>query len=149
MVTFESTVTATGGTTTGIPVPDDALAALGAGKRPAVVATVNGYTYRTTPGSRGGGALLPLSAEHRKVSGLASGDHVEVHLTLAAEPEALDVPADLASALRTSGLAEAWDRLPPSHRKEHVRSVLEAKRSETRSRRVVAVVSALEQSRRP
>jgi hypothetical protein len=136
MVSFRSAVTATGGATTGIPVPDDALAALGAGRRPAVVATVNGYEYRTTPGARGGATLLPFSAEHRAASGLAAGDEVEVHLTLDATPGVLEVPADLARAIADAGLGDAWDGLPPSHRKEHVRAVLEAKKPETRARRV-------------
>lgn len=145
MVTFRSTVTSTGGTTAGIPVPDDVLTALGAGKRPAVVATVNGYEYRTTPGSRGGGTLLPLSAAHRAASGLAAGDDVEVHLALDAAPGVVDVPADLAAALAAAGVGAAWDGLPPSHRKEHVRSVLDAKKPETRARRVDAVVTRLQE----
>jgi hypothetical protein len=51
-VTFETTLTATG-TNTGIVVPHAVLEQLGAGKRPAVVANVNGCSFECTIGSMG------------------------------------------------------------------------------------------------
>lgn len=53
------------GNNTGIEVPADVVAALGAGKRPAVVVNVNGYEYRSTVAPMGGKYLLPFSAERR------------------------------------------------------------------------------------
>jgi uncharacterized protein YdeI (YjbR/CyaY-like superfamily) len=50
------------------------------------------------------------------------------------------VPADLAAALAEAGVREAWDRLSHTHRKEDVRSVEEAKKPETRQRRIAAAV---------
>jgi uncharacterized protein YdeI (YjbR/CyaY-like superfamily) len=40
----------------------------------------------------------------------------------------------------------AWDKLAYTHRKEHVRSVVDAKRAETRTRRIAGVVTKLERS---
>jgi hypothetical protein len=62
---FRTTIQQTGKNTTGIPVPDDVVAALGSGKRPAVTVTVNGYSYRSTVASMGGVSMVSLSAEHR------------------------------------------------------------------------------------
>lgn len=79
---YRTTILATGGTTTGIPVPDEVMDALGGGGRPKVVVTIGSFTYRTSVGTRDGRRLLPLSSDRRKESGLAAGDEVEVDLTL-------------------------------------------------------------------
>jgi hypothetical protein len=42
------------GNNTGIDVPAEVVDALGAGKRPPVVVTVNGYSYRSTIAPMGG-----------------------------------------------------------------------------------------------
>ncbi len=80
---YRTTILATGGTTTGIPVPDDVMTALGGGGRPKVTATVGGYTFTTTVGTRDGRRLLPFSSDRRKESGLAAGDEVTVSIALA------------------------------------------------------------------
>lgn len=46
-VTFQTTVAVTGNNT-GIVVPERVIEQLAAGKRPPVLATVNGYEYRNT-----------------------------------------------------------------------------------------------------
>src|SRR5262249_15761885 len=116
-----------------------------AGKRPAVVVTVNGYQYRSTVAPMGGKYLLPFSAERRKESGIKGGDAIDVDLTLDTTPRTVQVPDDLQAALAGSPTAAAaWQRLSYTHKKEHVRSVLDAKKAETRKRRIAAVVTKLE-----
>ncbi len=133
------------GNNTGIDVPADVVAALDAGKRPAVVVNVNGYEYRSTVAPMGGKYLLPFSADRRKESGIKGGDAIDVELTLDTAPRTVEIPDDLQSALKSSATAaEAWERLSYTHRKEHVRSVLDAKKAETRTRRIAAVVAKLE-----
>jgi hypothetical protein len=133
------------GNNTGIEVPTDVLDALGAGKRPAVVVTVNGYEYRSTVASMGGKYLLPFSAERRSESGIGGGDPIEVELTVDTAPRVVEVPDDLRAALDGSpAAAAAWEKLAPSNKKAHVTSVLGAKAAETRSRRIAAVVLKLE-----
>ena len=53
---------APGKAATGITVPEDVLAALGAGRRPAVAVTINGHTFRTTIGSVGGAVSSTVTA---------------------------------------------------------------------------------------
>ena len=133
------------GNNTGIEVPADIVAALDAGKRPPVVVKVNGYEYRSTVAPMGGKYLLPFSADRRTESGIRGGDAIDVELTLDTAPRTVDVPADLQSALDASpAAAAAWDKLSYTYRKEHVRSVLDAKKAETRTRRIAAVVTKLE-----
>jgi Bacteriocin-protection, YdeI or OmpD-Associated/Domain of unknown function (DUF1905) len=135
------------GNNTGIEVPADVVAALDAGKRPPVVVSVKGYEYRSTIAPMGGKYLLPFSADRRKESGIQGGDAIDVELTLDTAPRTVEVPDDLQSALEASPTAAAaWDKLAYTHRKEHVRSVVDAKRAETRTRRIAAVVTRLERS---
>ena len=51
------------------------------------------------------------------------------------------IPDDLAAALRSApGMLPMWDALRPSCQRSHLRSVASAKRSETRVRRIAAVL---------
>lgn len=129
---------------TGLPVPEEVVTALGAGKRPKVTVTLNGYSYRTTITPYADFYALPLAAVHRIAAGLEAGDRVEVTLDLDTEPRTVDVPDDLAAALAVlPGAREAFDRLAFTYRKEHVRSVIEAKQAATRERRIAAIVSKM------
>lgn len=129
---------------TGIQVPPEVVAAFGSGKRPKVKVSLNGYTYRTTMAAYGDVFMLPLSQEHREAAGVQAGDMVEVTLELDTEPRTVDVPDDLAAALAESGLRDAFDGLPYSTRKEHVRQVESAKAAETRQRRIAKIVASLQ-----
>jgi|SRR6185295_18930239 len=133
------------GNNTGIEVPADIVAALGAGKRPAVVVNVNGYEYRSTVAPMGGRYLLPFSAERRNESGIGGGDALNVELTLDITPRTVEVPADLRAAIDASAsAAAAWDKLSYTYRKQASRSVLEAKKADTRARRIRVIVAKLE-----
>jgi hypothetical protein len=146
-VRFESTVELGGKTATGIPVPDEVVAALGGSKRPAVTITVNGHTYRTTAVRMGGRFLVPLSAEHREAAGVAAGDDVVVDIDLDTAPREVVLPADLEAAMDDAART-AYDALSYTHRKEWVRWVEEAKRPETRAARVERTVTGLREGRR-
>jgi hypothetical protein len=125
---------------TGILVPPDAIERLGGGRRPPVVITIGGYTYRSTVAVMGGLFMIPFSQEHRAKSGLEPGVEVDVTLELDTAPRTVDVPADLASALASAGARERFDGLSYSVRKEHVRQVEDAKTPETRERRIAKVL---------
>ena len=142
--TFTTTVTqAEGVNATGLPVPAEAVAALGTKKRPPVKVTLNDYTYSSTVAAYGDVFMLPLAAEHRTAAGVQAGDVVEVTLELDSEPRTVEVPDDLAAALAEAGVSEAFDRLAYSTRKEHVRQVETAKAAETRQRRIDKIVASL------
>ncbi|KJL37104.1 hypothetical protein RR49_01216 [Microbacterium ginsengisoli] len=131
------------GNNTGIEVPPAVLEALGGGKRPAVVVSVNGYEYRSTVGVMQGLFLVPFSSDKRAATGIGGGDAITVELALDTAPREVEVPADLAAALASAGLTDAFAALAPSHRKAHVVSVESAKAADTRSRRVEAVITKL------
>jgi len=129
---------------TGLPVPAEAVAALGAGKKPRVKVSLNGYTYRTTVAVLGDVFMLSLSAENREAAGVQAGQPVEVILELDTELRTVELPDDLAAALAVAqGAREAFDALPYSARKEYVRQVETAKAQETRGRRIAGIVAKM------
>ena len=142
-VTFRTTVMqAEGKQATGLEIPAEVVAALGSHKRPPVVMTIAGYSYRSTVANYGETFLIPLAAEHRTAAGVRAGDPVEVTLALDTAPRIVEVPDDLAAALAAvPGAREAFDQLATSARKEHARQVTSAKAAETRQRRIAAVVA--------
>ena len=145
---FRTTILQSGKTTTGIRVPDEVVEALGSGKRPPVVVTVNGYRYRSTVAVLGGVYMVGVSAEHRAGAGVAGGDEVEVDIELDTAPREVTVPADLAAALDAEPAARrTFDGLSYSNRSWHVLQVEGAKTGETRQRRITRSVDILKQGR--
>lgn len=141
---FGATIILGGKTATGIQVPDTVVEQLGAGKRPPVSVTINGYTYRTTVAPMGGAFWIPLAAEHRTRAGVVAGEEVEVRIELDNEPRAVAVPDDLAAALAAIPTAQqAFDRLSYSNQRRHVLAVEDAKTPETRQRRIEKVMATL------
>ena len=138
-----------GKTATGLQVPDEVVAALGPGRRPAVRVTIGGHSYRTTVATMGGRFLVPLSAENRTAAGVAAGDEVEVEIEADTAPREVSLPADLVEAMAAdAAVQEFFAALAPSHRKEWVRWVEEAKKPDTRTDRIRKTVDALRAGRR-
>ncbi len=141
---IHTTILQEGKTATGVPVPDDVVAALGSGKRPKVRVTINGYTYRSSIAPLGGVFMLGISDEVRRNAGVAGGDEIDVDLELDLEPRDVTVPADFAAVLETDPDARAaFDRLSYSNRLRHVLSIEGAKTDETRQRRVAKAIGEL------
>jgi hypothetical protein len=116
---------------TGIPVPAEAIAALGSHKKPKVKVSLNGYTYRSTVAVMGGLFMLPLSQEHRAAAGITPGDQVEVTLELDVESRKVGYD-DLKAALSAqAGALEAESCLT---RRKVVQQMNEAKAQETEAK---------------
>jgi bifunctional DNA-binding transcriptional regulator/antitoxin component of YhaV-PrlF toxin-antitoxin module len=126
-----------------VVVPDEVVQALGAGKRPPVLMHVHGETDRNRIAVYGGVSYLMFRKSLREKTGLKPGDRVEVTVELEEAPRTIEVPPDLASALEQAGVRATFDAMSFTHRKEWVRSVEEAKKPETRARRVAGAVEAM------
>jgi hypothetical protein len=144
---FRATIELHGKSATGIEVPAEVMTALGPGKRPPVTVTINGHSYRTTVGSMGGRALIPVSAQVRQDAGVAAGDVADVDVVLDDAPRTVTVPDDLAEALAGNPAAgAAFAKLSYSHQQQHVLAVEGAKAAETRQRRIASAVARLTQA---
>jgi hypothetical protein len=132
----------------GFVVPPDVVEALGAGKRPPVRVTINGYMYRNTVAVMGGRFMIGVSGEHRGPARVSAGDDIEVDLELDTAPRIIDVPADLAAALDAVPAARAtFDKLSYSNKSWHTLQVTGTKNPETRARRIEKSVAALAEGR--
>jgi hypothetical protein len=145
---FRTTLIQTDRTATGFRVPDDVVASLGAGRRPKVLVTINGYTYRNSVAVMGGESWIGVSAEHRAGAGVQGGDELDIDLELDTAPREVTVPPDFAAALDTEPAArQTFDSLSYSNRSWHVLSIDGAKTDETRQRRIAKSVAALKEGR--
>jgi Bacteriocin-protection, YdeI or OmpD-Associated/Domain of unknown function (DUF1905) len=113
-----------------------------------VQATINGYTWAGRVSRMGGEFLLGLSREVRTGAGVEAGDEVTVTIALDEAPREVDVPPALAEALDADAAAKAaFDALAYTHRKEFARWIAEAKKDDTRERRVVEAIRMLHEGR--
>lgn len=145
---FRTTIVQSGKTATGIRVPDELMESLGAGKRPPVIVTINGASYRNTIAVMGGEYWVGVSAENRAATGVSGGDEVDVDIELDTAPRTIDVPEDLAAALDADTRARAtFDALSNSNKGWHVSQVTGAKSDETRQRRIAKSVAALREGK--
>lgn len=147
-VRFRTTIQQTGRTAMGFEVPPDAVEHLGAGKRPPVRVTINGYTYRNTVAVMGGAYMIGVSAEHRGPAGVEGGEEVEVELALDTAPREVAVPHALQAALDADPAAQAtFDTLSYSNKSWHALQVTGTNNPETRARRIEKSIAALREGR--
>ncbi|MFE5407954.1 YdeI/OmpD-associated family protein [Microbacterium sp. NPDC056569] len=134
------TVLAPFGPATAIELTDEQVADLGGGKRAAVVVAVGGRTARVRLAVMDGRNVIGLSKAVRAQLGVEIGDEIDAMIDLDTAERVVEVPDDLVAALDAAGARAAFDALTFSRRKELARGVTEAKRPETRERRVAAAV---------
>lgn len=128
---------------------DDQVAQVGKGaKRFPVVATVNGYQWRTSVARMGGEFLLGLNRGVQAAAAVTAGDTVVVSVALDRDPRDVDVPAELAAALAADAEAQArFEALAFTHRKEFARWVADANRADTLHRRVGQAVEMIREGK--
>ena len=126
-----------------VVVPDRVIEALGGGGRIPVRAAFDGVEYQGSVVTMGGERIIGVQKAIRTSIGKGDGDRVTVTLARDTGERAVEVPADLANALKAAGVRKQWDALAYSHRKEHVRAIEEAKKPETRAKRIEKAVEAL------
>jgi len=126
-----------------IPIPFDPAVVFGKVRAPVKV-TLNGYTYRSTIAAMGGTVCIPLRKSNREAAGLEGGETIEVRLDLDEAKREVTPPADLVKALKAEPPAwERWQELSFTHQRECCDAVEEAKKPETRRRRIESAVRAI------
>jgi hypothetical protein len=128
-------------TATMFRVPFDLEQAFGRA-RPPVKVTIRGHTWRTTPGVYDGVGYVGVNRAVKAATGVDAPDRVRVRMELDTEPRRVAVPRDLAAALAAEPDAKkTFASMSFTHRREYVEWVEEAKRPETRARRIAATVA--------
>lgn len=149
-IEFDAEVEGAGGGTW-VSVPLDLKQTYGKGNLVPIVATFDGrVTYRGSLAKMGGDwPMLLVRSDVRAALGVGIGDRVRVRLELDTEPRVVELPEDAATAVEADQAAAAtWEQLAPSHRREYVAWIEEAKRPETRQRRIAQMVERLARGER-
>ena len=128
------------GPATAIELTDAQVVTLGGGKRAAVKVTIGKASAQLRLMVMGGKNLIGLSKASREQLGVEIGNTITATIDLDSVERTVDVPDDLAAALKKAKLRDAFDALAFTHRKEHIRAITDAKKPETRVKRVAATV---------
>jgi hypothetical protein len=131
------------GPATAIVLTNAQVEELGGGKRAGVIVTIRKKTARLRLAVMGGKNLIGISKANREALGVEIGDTVEAVIEVDAAERTVEVPDDVAKALAKEKLRKAFDALSYTHRKEHVRAITEAKKPETRTKRIAAMLERL------
>ena len=137
-------------TATAITVPFDAERAFGGRGRIPVRGTINGVEYRSSIFNMGRPSyFMVVNRGMRERGGLSAGETVSVVMERDDEARTVEVPKDLARALRAEpALRAAWEQLSFTHKREHVEAIEGAKRPETRARRIEKALEHLKSKTR-
>ena len=126
-----------------IEVPGDVREVFGK-ERPAVVAHLGTYAFRTTVMVYGGKSYVGVRRSHREAAKLAPGQTLRVVIELDDAPRTVTPPKELAAAMKKDAKARAaWDALSFTHKREHAEAIEDAKKPETRARRVEKALAML------
>jgi hypothetical protein len=122
-------------------LPFDTRDVWGKAKVPVKV-TINGYSWRSTVGNRGGIQYIVVNAEARRSACVKAGDLVSIALQPDREKREIEVPMPLQRALGAK-LTRKLNALSFTHKKEFVVWYSEAKKEETRARRLAKMKQML------
>ena len=112
--------------------------------RAPVVGTVNGHPFRSRLMVYGGQTYLGFTKAVREAAGLQDGARLRIVLERDVEAREVELPEALVRALDAEPtLRETFTRLAYSHRKEYVQWITEARREDTRERRVTQTLERL------
>ena len=134
-----------GGAWTRLDLPFDVEMTFGQRGRVSVKGTINGFSFRTSIFSNGKGRhhmMVNKAMQHGAKAG--PGATVRVTLEVDTDAKSVEIPAEIQRALGKNKAARAaFDKLAPSHRREYIRHYGEAKKPETRQRRVEQMIQRL------
>jgi len=123
-----------------IRVPFDPRPLFGKVRAPVRV-TLNGYTYRSTIAAMGGTVCIPLRRSNREAAGLKGGEILDVQIALDKKERTVTPPSDLVTALKAAPPAwDHWRELSFTHQREYAEAITEARKPETRARRIAEAV---------
>jgi hypothetical protein len=128
----------------GLTPPFDVVEVFGRKGRVPVKGTINGFPFRSSLMNMGDGYMMAINAEMRAGANCKAGDTVKVAMELDEDVRKVEVPAFLKKIINSDAQAkERWAKLSFTHQKEYVREIEDAKREETRERRIAQMMDAL------
>ena len=126
-------------------VPLDAVKAFGKKGRIAVAGTIDSVPFRSSifPAmgmlqrpELAGKHFLVVNRQMREALGKGAGETVTASMEQDAKPRTVTLPKDFREALQSRGLFAGFQKLAYTHKKEYAEWISEAKKQETRARRL-------------
>lgn len=144
---FSAIIQGAGGGGAYVIVPFDVEHAFGM-KRVPVHATIDGVPYRGTLVRMGmPDHILIVLKDIRRAIGKEIGDAVNIVVWEDTDERTVDIPPDLLTALAAAPDAKArFEKLAYTHRREYVLHINDAKKPETRLRRIEKTIALLRAS---
>lgn len=127
---------------TGITIPFDVEKIFGA-KRVPVKISINGAEHRSTIVKMNGKYVVVVPKIFREAAKVRAGEIISVTIEKDTEKRTVEIPQDLAEALKEANLTETFAKMSYTHQKEYVNAVSEAKKQETRIRRIEKTIAML------
>jgi hypothetical protein len=141
---FTAKIIAGDGGGAGVLFPYDTAEAFGTKGKVPIHATFDGLSYTGSLIKYGFPQhTLHLPKAIREQLGKMLGETIEVVLWKDEAERTLEVPVEFATLLKREGLLPVFEKLSYTHRKEYCRWISEAKKEETRSRRLAKAVEML------
>lgn len=130
---------------TGILIPFSVEKEFGSRARVPVRGTINGFAFRSSVFPMGDGKhYMVVNKDVRAGAKAKGGETISVLMERDDEPRIITPPEDFARALKSNKAAlAAWDRLSYTYRKEYAQAIEEAKKPETRARRIERAIAML------
>jgi bifunctional DNA-binding transcriptional regulator/antitoxin component of YhaV-PrlF toxin-antitoxin module len=142
-ITFETLLEqAENSEATGIHFPFDIEKTFGA-KRVPVKVWINQAEYLSTIVKMHGEYCLVVPKRVREVAKVKGGETITVTIQRDNQKRTVEVPADFAQALKDNNLTETFAKMSYTHQKEYVNSIIEAKKEETRLKRIAKAIEMI------
>ena len=132
--------------TAAIIFPFDVKEVFGKARVP-IKGKINKVPFRSTIVRMYGEYMVVVNKSMRDATKKKAGDKVLVEVEEDTQRRTVSVPPDLVAALKSAKLVEAFNSLSYTYRKEHVRSIEEAKRPETRKSRLGKIIAVVNQKK--
>ncbi len=141
--TFSALIEACNRGGAGIYIPFDVKKEFGSA-RAKVKVTIDRHLYRTTTAVMGGKYIIGVRKDIRETIGKEIGENVKIVMVADTEERTVTVPGDLQKALNKNIKAkEIFNNFAYTHRKEYVRWIESAKKTETRINRILKAVEMI------
>ena len=148
---FEGVLTPRGpkGAWTYMPIPFSVEEVFGSKARVPVSGTINGFAFRNSLMPEGDGThSMTISKELMQGAKAAQGETVKVSMKFDVAPREVEIPSELAAALKLDKqAATVFATLSPSHKREFTDWVAGAKRAETREARAAKALEMIREKK--
>jgi hypothetical protein len=127
-----------------VELPEDVAAAFAADDVRRVVGTLSGHRFRRQLHGRGATPFVAFGKGWLRRHDVAAGEPLEVTIGADPDPDSVDLPDELATALEADPMVEhAWESLTPGRQRSLAFHVGRGVQAATRERRVARIVTDL------